>query len=78
MSKKSSILFIREENNVRHMYSAIFINKHLSHNNRRRFVSTWQIKRGLHCKFFGTKNGSVYLRKDDATDVIEVTNDEGD
>ena len=48
----------------------------ISPNNRRLFTAASQIKRDLNFKFLWTKNGSVFLRKNDATEVIEISDDE--
>ena len=51
----------------------IFINEHLSPDNRRLFSNTSQRKCELAYKFLWTKNGNIHLRKNESSSVHTVT-----
>ena len=79
MNWKSKIAVLSVKKNhcsLQYRDSPVFINEHLSPNNCRLFTAASQIKLDLNFKFLWTKNGSVYLRKNDVSEIIEVTDDE--
>ena len=79
MLRKSKIAVLSAKKNQRNLQyrgSLIFINEHLSPNNRKLFNMASQLKHELNFKFLWTKNGSVFLRKHDGLEVIEVNDEE--
>ena len=54
----------------------IYINEHLSKQNRSLFASAQETKRTLNYKYCWTRGGSVKLRKTDTSDTITVTSEE--
>ena len=54
----------------------VFINEHLSKQNRSLFAAAQEKKRTLNYKYCWTRGGSVKLRKTDISDIINVTSEE--
>ena len=51
----------------------IFINEHFSPSNRRLFAIASEKKRQCEYKFLWSRNGQIYLRKNDSSEVIHVS-----
>ena len=79
MSCKSKLAVIQakknQRRNLKFRNNQLYINEHLSQQNRSLFASASDIKREFKFKFLWTKNGSIYLRKNDNSEIIHVLND---
>ena len=56
--------------------SDVFINEHLSKQNRSLFASAQEKKRALNYKFCWTRGGTIKMRKTEMSDVINITSEE--
>ena len=54
----------------------IYINEHLSPENRRLFATASLKRKQLHYKYLWTNNGVTYMRKDDGLEIQTIDNDE--
>lgn len=54
----------------------IFINEHLTNENKMLFAKSRQFAKGNHYKFVWVRNGHIFLRKDERTKIILVENEE--
>ena len=52
----------------------IYINEHLSPSNRELFALSMQKKRFEEFKYLWVRNGNIYLRKNDNSEVFHITN----
>nr|CAH7741343.1 unnamed protein product [Callosobruchus chinensis] len=53
---------------------ALFINEHLTMDNKLLFRDTRLLAKRMHYKYVWTKNGDIFLRKDDSSKIIHVRN----
>ena len=77
-TKEAIISARKKETNRQYAFRGkdIYINEHLSKQNRSLFASAQETKRTLNYKYCWTRGGSVKLRKTDTSDTITVTSEE--
>ena len=78
MTRRSKIAVLnakKTKKKLNYNDNPIFINEHLSPSNRQLFALASQKKYTLNFKFLWTRNGSVYMRKDEHSEIIPI-NDE--
>ena len=79
LSRKANIASMnakKQSYDFKYKGNVIYINEHLSPNNRRLFPAASIQKRELDYKFLWTRNGYVYFRKNDNSQIIFINNDE--
>ena len=75
-SRKHKIAVLKAKKSKRDLKlndNIIFINEHLSPENRKLFAAASEKKRELHYKYLWTRNGTIYIRKSDTSDIINIT-----
>ena len=80
MSRKSKIAVLeakKYKKDLKYNNNLIFINEHLSPNNRKLFALASEKKHSLDYKYLWTKNGTIFMRKNDTAQAI-IINDEED
>ena len=79
ISRKCKLAIIKAKKNHRRLNyrdSPISINDHLSQQNRHLFSTASTLKKEFNFKYLWTKNGNVYIRKDNTSDIIHVTGED--
>ena len=80
MTRKSKIAVLEAKKfkkDLKYNNNLIFINEHLSPHNRKLFALASEKKHSLEYKYLWTKNGTIFMRKNDSTQSI-IINDEDD
>ena len=79
MTRKSKLALMKAKkglsNPLKYGNNIIFVNEHLSPNNRRLFALASAKKRELNFKFLWTKHGTAHLRKSKGSPVFSITCD---
>ena len=65
---------LRGYNNGLRVEERIYVNEHLSPENKKTFAMLSKRKRELGYKFLWTKNGICFVRKDESSNVIKILN----
>ena len=79
VSRKTKLMILNAKKNSRNFKyknNDIFINDHLSPSNRHLFALASKKKRDLGYKFLWTRDGAIFLRKDDSSPVINVVSED--
>ena len=61
--------------NFKHLGKDVYINEHLSPANRKLFAAAAAKRGELRWKHLWTKNGVVFMRKTDESDIVKITNE---
>ena len=72
----SAKIALREYNKERDPSDRIFINEHLSPENKRLFAMATKRKHELGYKYVWSKKGIIFIKKDDSSKAVKVVSDE--